>query len=141
MPQVRATLLLILTLLLSGRAMTLAFIHRAGAGGVGDPPAAWLMPLVGDAVIGVSALAIAYLIWKRAGLFGWTLVVVWNALALWDALSAYLIHLTVPWPSFFMIEAVGPSMFFMAAGMHALCLYLVSSGPMRAEFLGARLPA
>ncbi len=49
-------LLLFLVLAASGRAMTLAFIGRAGDGGLGDPPAAWLMPLVGDAFIGLAAL-------------------------------------------------------------------------------------
>lgn len=48
----------VLTAMLIGRAMTLAFIHRAGGEGVGDPPAAWLMPLLGDAVIGVSGLLV-----------------------------------------------------------------------------------
>ena len=97
-------IMLILTLLLSGRAMTLAFIHRAGGTMPGDPPAAWLMPLIGDAVIGISALWIAFLIVKKTGLWVWTVIVVWNSLAIWDALSAYIIHTTNPWPDFFMIK-------------------------------------
>jgi hypothetical protein len=44
-------IMLILTLMLTGRAMTLAFIHRAGGGLPCDPTAAWLMPLIGDAVM------------------------------------------------------------------------------------------
>ena len=62
-------IMFILTLMLSGRAMTLAFIHRTGGMMPGDPPSAWLMPLVGDAVIGVTALWIAYLILKKTGLW------------------------------------------------------------------------
>ena len=54
--------LLVMTLTLSGRAMTLAFIGAAGDGGLGDPPSAWLMPLVGDAIVGITALAVAYLV-------------------------------------------------------------------------------
>lgn len=121
-------LLLTLTLMLSGRAMTVAFIARAGGAGPGDPPAGWLMPLLGDAVIGISALAIAYLIWKRSGLLAWTTIVVWNALAIWDALSAFVVHLTVPWPSFFMLELFGASMFFAASAMHAACI-AIAAGP------------
>ncbi len=78
-----------LTLMLAGRAMTLAFVARAGGGDVGDPPSAWLMPLLGDAVIGVSAIAIALAAWKGRGLLWWTAIVVWNFLGIWDALAAY----------------------------------------------------
>ncbi len=128
-------LLLFLTLMLSGRAMTLAFIGRAGGFAPGDPPAAWLMPLMGDALIGISALAIAYLIWKRVDLFTWTAVIVWNAIAIWDALAAFLIHQTVPWPSFFMIQTFGPSMFFVTAMIHLLCIFLIARPEVRRHFL------
>ena len=37
-------IMLLLTLMLTGRAMTLAFIHRAGGTNPGDPPVVWLMP-------------------------------------------------------------------------------------------------
>ena len=126
--------LLVLTLLLSGRAMTLAFVTRAGGSSPGDPPAAWLMPLVGDAVIGITALAIGYLAWKGQGLFAWAAILVWNSVAIWDALSAFLIHSTVPWPSFFMTEIFGSSMFFAASAMHALCIYLLSRSSTRRDF-------
>lgn len=132
-------LLLGLTVMLSGRAMTLAFISQAGGSAPGDPPAGWLMPLVGDAVIGVSAIFVAYLIWKRNGLLAWTAIVVWNALAIWDALSAFIVHLTIPWPSFFMIEIFGASMFFAAAAMHGACLVLAAAPAGQREFgLAAR---
>ena len=77
--------------MLAGLAMTLAFIHRAGQRGPGDPPAAWLMPLIEDAVTGLSALAVAYLIWKQRDLWVWTSVIVWYVVAIWDALSAFVI--------------------------------------------------
>ncbi len=127
-------ILLLTTLMLSGRAMTLAFLKRVGGTEAGDPPLAWLMPLVGDAVIGVTALLVAWLIWRPRGLIGWTTVVAWNAVAIWDALSAYAIHRTVPWPSFFMIEIFGPSMFFAASALHAACLYLIFQPAIRNQF-------
>ena len=129
-------IMLILTLMLAGRAMTLAFIHRAGGTMSGDPPSAWLMPLMGDAVIGVSALWIAYLILKKKGLWVWTAIIVWNSLAIWDALSAYIIHKTNPWPEFFMIDLVGSSMFFAASAMHLAIIIMACRTDMKMEFLG-----
>jgi hypothetical protein len=129
-------IILILTLMLSGRAMTLAFIHRAGGTMPGDPPAVWLLPLIGDAIIGLSALWIAFLIVKKSGLWVWTSIIVWNALAIWDALSAFVIHTTNPWPEFFMIELLGSSMFFIAIAMHLTIIILACRQDARVELLG-----
>jgi hypothetical protein len=131
----KRSLLLLITLMLSGRAMTLAFIHRAGGGGTGDPPDAWLMPLLGDAVIGLSALGVAYLIWwGGGGLWAWTTIIVWNALAVWDALAAFIVNTTNPWPEFFMLRTFGPSMFFVAGAMHLVAIALAGSSDLRRHF-------
>ncbi|WP_377511089.1 hypothetical protein [Octadecabacter sp. R77987] len=129
-------LVLLITLMLSGRMMTLAFIHRAGAGGDGDPPLAWLMPLIGDAVIGIGGLLIAYLLARHTGLWVWTAAMIWNALGIWDAMSAYIVHLTTPWPTFFMIQVFGGAMFFMAAAMHAFLIVLLLREPVKRHYLG-----
>ena len=126
--------LLGLTLMLAGRAMTLWFLGDVGSALEGAPPNAWLSPLVGDAVIGVSALVIAGLIVRGRGLLAWTLIVTWNAVAIWDALAAYLVHVSVPWPSFFMVQLFGSSMFFMATAMHLLCLGLIARKEVRLDF-------
>ena len=131
------TLILILTLMLTGRAMTLAFIHRAGGDAIGDPPLVWLMPLIGDAVVGLSGLVVAYLIWTRRGLAVWTAIVVWNAIAIWDAMSAFVIHLTAPWPEFFMVQMFGSSMFFMASAVHLVILVLILRDPLRSDLITA----
>lgn len=125
-----------LTLLLSGRAMTLPFISRAGGTGPLDPPIAWLMPLIGDAIIGICALFIAALVMKRTGLWVWTAVIVWNALAIWDAASAFIIHITNPWPTFFMLELVGPSMFFAASAMHVAIIVIACIPSVRDSLMG-----
>lgn len=117
---------LALTTLASGRAMTIAFIGRAGDGGPGDPPEAWLMPLIGDAVIGVSAIVVALLIWRRPNPTTWVLAVIWNAIGAFDALAAYVVEVSAPWPEFFMLELVGRSMFFAAAIMHLALIGLLS---------------
>lgn len=126
----------VLTLMLSGRAMTIPFIPRAGGGMPGDPPAAWAMPLIGDAIIGLSALWIAFLIMKRSGLWVWTTVITWNIVAIWDALSAFVIHLTNPWPEFFMIQLIGWPMFFAASTMHLVVIVLFCREDSRTAVLG-----
>lgn len=128
--------MLLLTLMLSGRAMTLAFIARAGGNMPGDPPAAWLMPLIGDAIIGVSAIVIAFLILKKTGLWVWTAIIVWNVVAIWDALSAFTIHTTNPWPDFFMLKLFGPSMFFAASAMHLIIFVLACLPQGRSQLMG-----
>ncbi len=127
-------IVLVLTLMATGRAMTLAFIHRAGDGGAGDPPAAWLMPLLGDAAIGLAAPVVAYLLWKRSSPSSWLIAVVWGALAVFDALAAFVVESSVPWPEFFMLEIFGRSMFFLAVGMHLVTLALLFDGDVRAHF-------
>lgn len=130
------SIVLILTLMMSARAMTLAYIGSTGSDTAGAPPAAWLMPLLGDAVIGISALWIAYLLLKKTGLWVWTTIVVWNVLSIWDSLSAYIISITAPWPDFFMLQTFGSSMFFMAAAMNVVILLIVCQKECQDRFLG-----
>ena len=115
-----------LIVMASGRAMTLAFIGRAGDGGPGDPPEAWLMPLIGDAVVGLAALAVAGLLWLRPTRTSWMIAIVWSAIAAFDALAAYVVDVATPWPDFFMIEIFGRAMFFAAAAMHIAIIVLLA---------------
>ncbi|MGI9613202.1 MAG: hypothetical protein ACR2QO_09855 [Acidimicrobiales bacterium] len=126
--------LMVLIAMASGRAMTLAFIGSAGDGGPGDPPAAWLMPLVGDAGIGLAAVVILLLVWRRPTPTTWVLAVVWSAIGVFDALAAFIVHTTTPWPEFFMLELFGPTVFFAAAGMHLVIIYLLARTEIRARF-------
>ena len=130
----KTKIVLILTLMASGRAMTLAYVTRAGDGGPGDPPSAWLMPLLGDAAIGLAAIVIAVLIWKRPTPGTWLLAVIWSALAVFDALAGFIVETSAPWPEFFMIEIFGRSMFFGAIALHLTILYLLVQPDSRARF-------
>ncbi len=123
-----------LTLMTAGRAMTWLYLGRAGDGGVGDPPAAWLMPLIGDAAIGTSALAVALLIWKRPSPTSWIIAVTWSAIGAFDAVAAYIIGRTNPWPEFFMIELFGSTMFFAAALLHLVIIWLLAKPVTMADF-------
>ena len=138
----RSKIVIALTVLAAGRAMTLAFIGRAGDGGAGDPPEAWLMPLVGDAVIGVAAIAVALLLWKRPNPVSWVIAVVWSAIGVFDALAAFLVHTSNPWPEFFMVKIFGSSMFFAASILHVAIIYLLTRSEVLARFgLGRPGPA
>lgn len=123
-----------LTVMAAGRAMTLPFIARAGDGGAGDPPDVWLMPLIADAAIGLAAIAVALLIWKRANPTTWVIAVVWSAIGAFDAIAAFVIETTAPWPDFFMLELFGRSMFFAATAIHAAIIYLLTRADSRADF-------
>ena len=125
--------LLVLTLALAGRAMTLAFIGDVGGSSPSDPPDAWLMPLIGDAVVGLAALPVAYLVARGRGTTAWTAIVVWNAIGIWDALSAWLVNEQTPWPDFFMLELFGESMFFAASATHGLALVILFRPATRAR--------
>jgi hypothetical protein len=97
------------------------------------------MPLIGDAVIGATALLIAWLIWRGRGPVVWAAFIAWNVAGLWDALSAYVVSRSVPWPEFFMIQTFGASMFFIASALHLVLIWLALSPALRADFLpGAR---
>lgn len=123
-----------LILMLAGRAMTIPFIGRAGGSGIGDPPKAWIMPLLGDAAVGVSALVVAYLVWKRPQPSSWLVAVVWSAIGAFDALAALVIEVSFPWPEFFMLDLFGRPMFFMAVAAHALIIYLLTRSEVRSGF-------
>ena len=124
----------VLTGMAIGRAMTLAFICRAGDGGAGDPPLAWRMPLIGDALIGLSAVVILGLLLTRRTPGVWTAAVVWTVVAAFDALAAFIVETSAPWPEFFMIEIFGRSMFFAAIGMHLAILGLLLDAEVRKGF-------
>lgn len=123
-----------LTFMAAGRAMTIPFIGRAGGGEAGDPPDAWLMPLLADAAIGVSAFVVAVLLWKRPSPAVWVGAVAWSAIGAFDAIAAYIVDLRTPWPDFFMLELFGRPMFFAAAAMHGIIIFLLSRSSTRAEF-------
>ena len=127
-------ILIVLTLLASGRAMTLAFLHRVGDGGPGDPPDAWLMPLVGDAIVGVSALVVAWLLWRWPSPATWLVAVVWTVVAAFDAFAAWLVEISVPWADFFMLELLGRVMFPAAIALHIVILVLLLQPQIRARY-------
>ncbi len=130
----RYRILIILTVLSIGRAMTLPFITRAGDGGPGDPPSAWLMPLLADATIGIAAIAVVVALVRGRTPAVWAGAIAFHAIAAFDALAALLVEVQTPWPDFFMIQAFGRAMFIGAAAMHLVALVLLGSAEVRSRF-------
>lgn len=92
------------------------------------------MPLLGDATIGLAAVVVAVLLWRRASLAVWTGAMIWTALGAFDALAAYVVERQSPWPEFFMLELVGRPMFFAAAAMHVAIGYLLTRPDVLSHF-------
>ena len=116
------------------RAGTLAFSLRVGYGGPSDPPDAWLLPLVGDAVVGVAAIGVAIALWRQRTPTTWLVAIVWSAIAAFDALAAFLVEVSVPYPDFFLLETVGRPAFFAAATMHIVIIVLLHRPDVRRQF-------
>ena len=127
-------IVLVLTTMAVGRAMTLPYISRAGDGGAGDPPKAWLMPLLGDAAIGLTAIAVVWLLVAHRTVGVWAGAVVFHFIAAFDAVAAFVIDVSVPWSGFFMLETFGRAMFFAAAAMHLFAAALLASTELRQRF-------
>lgn len=134
----KRTVLVWLVAMTAGRAMTLAFITRAGGSELGDPPEEWLMPLLGDGFVGLSAVVVAILLWRNSSPAAWTIAIAWSAIGAFDAIAAFFVQRTSPWPEFFMLRAFGSSMFFAAAFLHLAIIALLFSPDVRREFWGDR---
>lgn len=64
--------------------------------------------------------------------------VVWTVLGAFDAVAAFIVETTAPWPEFFMLATFGRSMFFAATMMHLAILALLLRSEERTRFgLGA----
>lgn len=92
------------------------------------------MPLLGDAAVGLLAPVVAYLLWKRPAPASWLAAVVWGVVAVFDAVAAFVVETSVPWPEFFMLEVFGRSMFFLAIGMHLVALALLATKDVMRHF-------
>lgn len=57
-------------------------------------------------------------------------------MAIWDALSAFIIHFTNPWPEFFMTQLIGWPMFVAASAMHLVVIGLAVQANVREKVGG-----
>ena len=130
----KRNVLIALTAMSIGRAMTLAFVARAGDGGPGDPPDAWLMPLLGDAAVGLVAIGVTAALIRSRSLATWTFAEAFHAIAAFDAVAAMLVDIAEPWPDFFMLELFGRPMFVAAGAMHVVAVVLLWQEDVRRHY-------
>jgi len=71
------------------------------------------------------AVAVAALLWFRPSPPSWLVAVVWTVVAAFDALAAWLVEISSPWPDFFMLELAGRTMFPVAIALHVVILVLL----------------
>jgi hypothetical protein len=83
-------------------------------------PQVWIIPFRGDVFVGLTALIIAYLLWKRRGLMPWTIGIVFHVIGMTDFLVAAQLFFLAPMP-------MVPNLDFMivAISVQLLCIALL----------------
>ena len=82
-----------ITALMVYRAGVAAFLPRLGDD---DTSWAWIVPWVGDTLIGLTAPIVAYLLWTRRGALIWGLGLAWTFWGAWDYLSGIMVNIVEP---------------------------------------------
>ena len=62
------------------------------------------------------------------------MAIVWSAIGAFDAIAAFIVETSTPWPEFFMLQIFGRSMFFAATIMHVAIIWLLAHPHTRADF-------
>ena len=60
-------------------------------------PSKWIVPFVGDFIIGITALFLVYYIIKKPSAILWGLLLSWNVLGLFDLFGAIVISFIIPY--------------------------------------------
>ncbi len=72
-------------------------------GVIGSPRSAssdWTIAFLGDFVIGITALILAYKIWKKPSALLWGILLAWNAVGIFDLFGALSHSFTAPFSPF-----------------------------------------
>ena len=63
-------------------------------------PPDWTIAFLGDFAIGITALFLAYMIWKKPSALLWGILLAWNAVGLFDLFGALSHSFTAPFSPF-----------------------------------------
>ena len=102
----------------------------------GAPPE-WVLALVGDFIIGTTALFLVYFILKKPSYLIWILLLSWNILGLIDLLGAISTSLLVPFgpiPEVGLTSVGVRSILFLNTFLQISCIYLLFKDSVRNYF-------
>jgi len=80
------TIIIIITAVMTIRVAAIMFLPEAAR--PESPLVSFLIPFLGDTIVGLTAPIIAVLLWKWNTLGAWTAAIAWHTLAIWDSASA-----------------------------------------------------
>ena len=102
----------------------------------GAPPE-WILALIGDFIIGTTALFLVYFILKKPSYLIWILLLSWNILGLIDLLGAIRTSLLVPFgpiPEVGLTSVGVRSILFLNTFLQISCIYLLFKESVRNYF-------
>ena len=102
----------------------------------GAPPE-WVLALVGDFIIGTTALFLVYFILKKPSYLIWVLLLSWNVLGLIDLLGAIRTSLLVPFgpiPEIGLTSLGVRSILILNTFLQISCIYLLFKNSVRNYF-------
>ena len=102
----------------------------------GAPPE-WVLALVGDFIIGTTALFLVFFILKKPSYLIWVLLLSWNVLGLVDLLGAIRTSLLVPFgpiPEIGLTSLGVRSILILNTFLQISCIYLLFKGSVRNYF-------
>ena len=102
----------------------------------GAPPE-WVLALIGDFIIGTTALFLVYFILKKPSYLIWILLLSWNILGLIDLLGAIRTSLLVPFgpiPEVGLTSVGVRSILFLNTFLQISCIYLLFKDSVRNYF-------
>ena len=102
----------------------------------GAPPE-WVLALIGDFIIGTTALFLVYAILKKPSSLVWVLLLSWNILGLIDLFSAIRTSLLVPFgpiPEMGLTSVGVRSILFLNTFLQISCIYLLFKDSVRNYF-------
>ena len=73
------------------------FLFWTFTGNERSAPSEWIVPFVGDFIIGITAIFLVYHIIKKPSAVLWGLLLSWNVLGLFDLFGAIVISFIVPY--------------------------------------------
>ncbi len=124
-------IIIILTAVMTFRVFAIMFLPEA-ASGPGSPLVSWFIPILGDAIIGITAPIVAVVLWKWNTLGAWTLAVVWQTLAIWDSATAAALEVIAGGGPF---EGAGVGPFIAVTLVGLVNLYLLSLPSVRHYYI------